>query len=369
MDGHVPDLKDIGARVQMAREDARMTQAELALLLGLDRTAVAKIESGSRKIAAIELVRIASTLDRPIDWFVAESPPAVVSRRLDPITGGFSKILDRQIERLARDVEFLEGDGILPPNELENLEFPKDVVEAEQRARTVRASMSAPKGPLKDLQRHAESIGLLAFSQNLGDEEGDAAYVAVDRCGVALINGSVDPGRRRFNLAHEVGHHVFADAYAPEVHISPVGDSERLINAFAIHLLLPREEVSELWQSFDDKRMAAVAIGIQYRVSWSAVCAQLKNIGLISESLRSELMAVSPTRADSIELGERWVNELEAPSVPPNYGRRILGAYRNGRLSSSRTIELLWGTVREEELPERNEVPLEGFRREFNAYS
>lgn len=52
-------------------------------------------------------------------------------------------------------------------------------------------------------------------TSDLGEEGRDGAYVAVDKWGVALINGSVDPGRRRFNLAHELGHHLFADAYAP----------------------------------------------------------------------------------------------------------------------------------------------------------
>jgi len=39
------------------------------------------------------------------------------------------------------------------------------------------------------------------------------------------------------------------------------------------------------------------------------------------------------------------VAELEAPGVPPEYGKRVLAAYTGGKLSAARTIELLWGTV------------------------
>ena len=116
-------------------------------------------------------------------------------------------MLDRRIDRLARDVEFLETDGVLPAIEDRRIEMPTMVAEAEEAAAQARDWMDVPTAPVVDLQRHCESLGLLAFSLDLGQEGRDGAYVAVDRWGVALINGAADPGRRRFNLAHELGHH------------------------------------------------------------------------------------------------------------------------------------------------------------------
>jgi Zn-dependent peptidase ImmA (M78 family) len=227
--------------------------------------------------------------------------------------------------------------------------------------------MGTSSGALLDLQRHCEAVGLLAFSLDLGAEGQDGAYVAVDKWGVALINGAVDPGRRRFNLAHELGHHLFADAYAPEVIISPGSETERIINAFAVHLLLPRAGVEEVWAGFEDEqRLAAVALAVRFRASWTAVCSQIKNVGLIDEASRAELIADPPTAADFVELGEWWVSELEPPAVPPEYGRRVLAAYRGGRLTAERATELLWGTVRAKELPERHAIPLQGLRRELD---
>lgn len=356
----------IGGRIARAREDLGLTQAELAgQVEGIDRTAVAKIESGRRKVSASELVRVAAALDRPIDWFVSEPPPAVVGRRSDPAAGGKSRLLDRTIERLARDIEYLERERVLPDVEDRRLALPRSVAAAEGAATQARRFMNAEPGPLLDLQRHCEVVGLLAFSLALGEEGRDGAYVAVDKWGVALVNGDVDPGRRRFNLAHELGHHLFADAYAPEVTISPGSETERMINAFAVHLLLPRAEVQDIWHSFDDTRLAAVAAGVRFRASWTAVTSQLKNLGLIEEARRVALAADPPTAADFIALGEHWVSELEAPAVPPDYGRRVLSAYRGGRLTAARAAELLWGTVAEDELPERQEIPLHGLHREF----
>jgi len=365
-------VNDIGRRISQARQAMAMTQAELGHAIGLDRTAVGKLESGTRKVSATELVALASALDRPIDWFVVESPPSVVSRRADTIVGGRSPLLDRKIERLARDVLFLIEQGILADaSERPALEPPTDVSSAEALAIEARQIMNVPDGPLCDLQRACENVGLMAFSLNLGEQGGDAACVEVENMGAALINGVIDPGRRRFSLAHELGHHLFGDAYAPEVSISAMDDIERLINAFAIHLLLPRNAVSTLWDTAadQDRRLAAVAVSVKFRASWSATCSQLRTLGLIDADERERFNSTPPTAVDFIALGERWVPEMEAPSVPPEYGKRVLAAYQAGKLAAARTVELLWDTVTIEDLPEQRAIPLEALRREFDPLS
>ena len=363
---------NLGHRIAQARAEADLTQTELALAVRLDRTALAKIEAGTRRVSATELVAIATALDRPIDWFVTESPPSVVSRRSDAAAGGHSRGLDLKIEHIARDVAFLTGQGVLQDARTRpSLEVPADPEGAEQLAGAARALMGVRAGPLEDLQRAVERVGLLAFSLDLGETGGDAAYVEVENLGVALINGHIDPGRRRFNLAHELGHHLFGDAYAPEATFNFGGETERLINAFAAHLLLPRREVTEFWQSGGDldPRLVAVALSFKFRSSWTATCNQLRTLGLLSEEERTRLVSMPPTNADAIALGERWVPELEAPGIPPEYGKRVLSAYTSGKLSAARTVELLWGTVSLADLPEQRPIPLESLRREFEPLS
>jgi len=360
------DSEAIGTRIARAREELGLTQADVAAQLSLDRTAIAKIESGKRNVSATELVKLAAVLDRSIDWFVRESPQAVISRRADPVTGGRSPLLDRRIDQIARDVEFLEAEDLLPVIEPCRIDVPATPAEAEDAAQCVRSLLGVGNDPLTDLQRHCEALGLLAFSLELGETGGDAAYVSLDRRGVCVVNGSTDPGRRRFNLAHELGHYVFDDAYAPEVAIQASEGIERIINAFGIHLLAPRDGVQKVWDEFDDTRLAAVAIAIRYRASWTAVCAQLKTLNLISEDRRRQLVDTPPTTSDSLELGERWESELDPPAVPPDYGRRAIRAFRVGRLTPERTLELLWDTVAAADLPGRHQVPLESLRGELD---
>lgn len=345
-----------------------MTQADLAAGIGLERTALVRIESGERKVSATELVAIAGTLDRPVDWFFAESPAAIVSRRRDPAVGGFSRTLDRALENAARDVAFLEDRRLLSPAERPVHKAPQSFEDAENLARSVRAEAGQPDGPLLDLQSVAESLGLLGFSLSLGPDAGDAAYVEVGSFGVAVINGTTDPGRRRFSLAHELGHHLTGDAYEPSPRLG-ASDTERMFNAFAAHLLMPRSSVLGIWGEFSARspRLAAVAVAVRFSVSWTAACNQLKNLGLIDSRERERLLEDDLRRGELFEFGERFAVELDPPGIPPAYARAVVSAYRKGQLTAARTVELLHRSVGEADLPEPDAMSLDELRGEFET--
>jgi Zn-dependent peptidase ImmA (M78 family)/DNA-binding XRE family transcriptional regulator len=359
---------DLGRRIADARAEAGLTQADLAAGIGLERTALVRMESGERKVSATELVAIAGALGRPVDWFFTESPPAIVSRRRDPAVGGFSRVLDRALEDAARDAAFLESRHLLPSAERPARKAPESFEHAEDLARSVRLEAGRPDGPLPDLQSVAESLGLLGFSLALGPDAGDAAYVEVGNLGVAVINGTADPGRRRFSLAHELGHHLVGDAYEPSPRLGP-SDTERMFNAFAAYLLMPRPSVVSTWEEFSAQspRLAATAVAVRFSVSWTAACNQLKNLGLIDSRERERLLGNDLRRGELFEFGERFTVELDPPSVPPAYARAVVASYRRGQLTAARTVELLHYSVSEADLPDPDALSLDELRSEFQT--
>jgi Zn-dependent peptidase ImmA (M78 family)/transcriptional regulator with XRE-family HTH domain len=365
------DQLQLGQRIADARIERGLTQADLAAAVSLDRTAVAKIEAGTRKVSAVELAKIATELKRPLDWFLLESPQSVVSRRTDAATGRRSIRLDQSIEKAARDIEFLLEAGVLEPssNDME-LAPPRSTSKAEQQADRVRKTLGVDGRPLLGLDQVAEKLGLLCFSVGLGPDEGDGAYVSLGEIGVTVVNGDTEAGRRRFTLAHEIGHHLFADEYSVDLTLADVGElMERRINTFAVHLLLPRGSITRLWEaSTREPRERAIRLALEFRVSWSALCTQLKNFELIAENDRRALLGRPPTRADYLELGMSVVEELRPPAVPGRYAQAVLRAYRSGRLGASRTVDLLWGSISMEDLPQLDEVPVEALRREFDPF-
>jgi transcriptional regulator with XRE-family HTH domain len=68
----------IGLRVRQSRRESGMTQMELAaklqvLGITIDRSGIAKLESGRRPAADIEVAAIAKILKVPISWLFEES--------------------------------------------------------------------------------------------------------------------------------------------------------------------------------------------------------------------------------------------------------------------------------------------------------
>lgn len=355
---------EVGRRVADARESAGLTQEALALDAGVERTALAKIELGRRGLNSLELARLASALSRPIEWFVTEPPPSVVSRRaeqVDHVDG-----LDPHIDGFARDVELL-----IELKALQSIEGPEPQVletvdDAERLAAAVREEISRPHGPIPSLAGAVERLGLYAASIELSEQLPDGAYVALEGAGATVINGTHDAGRRRFTLAHELGHHAIADEYSTDWWVGDVKeDREKRINAFAIHFLMPRESVVKDWSvsgGREDPRGAAMRLATDYRMSWTAACAHFQNLGLIERGVANDLRGRPPTRPDLLERGLFVVEELAPPTVSPGFAKATLRAYRGSKITARRAIELLRGTLERDELPPVDVVPRDALR-------
>jgi transcriptional regulator with XRE-family HTH domain len=71
---HEPTIDEqIGARLRDARLQAVLTQDELAQTLGVDRSTVAKWETGQRSLTVENLIRTAAVLDIPPQQLLVES--------------------------------------------------------------------------------------------------------------------------------------------------------------------------------------------------------------------------------------------------------------------------------------------------------
>jgi len=74
----MPRKNVVGFRVRKAREELKITQAELAARLQvsgikIDRPAISKLETGNRPVTDIEIVAIARILKVPISWLFEEN--------------------------------------------------------------------------------------------------------------------------------------------------------------------------------------------------------------------------------------------------------------------------------------------------------
>jgi Zn-dependent peptidase ImmA (M78 family) len=106
---------------------------------------------------------------------------------------------------------------------------------------------------------------------------------------VIIVNEEDAPTRKRFTIAHEIGHFMlhsgktFVDEFsAGETFYRDheKNGQEREANHFAANLLIPAKELTEQWPDFADPAEAAE----YYYVSEVSMTYRLKNLGLIQDS-------------------------------------------------------------------------------------
>ncbi|MGA6205478.1 helix-turn-helix domain-containing protein [Nocardia testacea] len=350
------DGKVLGERIAAARKDHNLTQDHLANRVGIERTALGRIEKGERKVSAVELVDLATALDLPLAWFVRDPLPAVVSRRSEAApTHESTDKLDRALELFSGDVAALETTGVIKAvADRPTWPVPRSHADCEQIASKVRRLLGIGTDPLYGLAGAAETFGLYSCSLPLGGGGADAALVEVTPgCAAAVIDGDAKPGRRRMSLAHELGHWLFGDAYD-----AAALDAEKMINSFAAHLLAPRAGVTKLWRDHrtNSARDRTIRVAGTYRMSWSAVILHLRNLSLITDDEYRSMEGRNPVPGEFAKLAiVRDTDELRAPSLSPGMTAAIIEAYVDRRMAAARAVELLRGGLVEDDLPPRRE--------------
>jgi len=67
--------KDIGKKIQKAREEAGLSQDEMASRLGVTQAALSNYELGKRRLYLANIEQIAVLLNKPLSYFLDEPAP------------------------------------------------------------------------------------------------------------------------------------------------------------------------------------------------------------------------------------------------------------------------------------------------------
>jgi transcriptional regulator with XRE-family HTH domain len=95
-DNKEDDRKTLGERLREAREYLGFSQDQVATYLGISRSALSLMETGQRKVDALELKKLAALYKRPVGYFTGEEAE-------DFTFGADVKHLARQVSELSPD--------------------------------------------------------------------------------------------------------------------------------------------------------------------------------------------------------------------------------------------------------------------------
>ena len=339
----------IGSRLALARKARGLTQAAAASLLGVARTTVTAIETGSRRPKPAELVRMVELYEQSVGNILrAAAVPSLPSfgvllRSSHDIEGdeGNTKLAAdiQRFEQLCHWYGELEQMLGTPLPRRSAPTYASDGGSTDQIAESIasneRNRLGLGDGPIGDLYAILEAdAGLRVFAAPLATPQLAGLFqFRSDLGGCVAINSTHPEARRRWTLAHEYCHFL-VDRNRGEINIlrggRKVAAQERLADAFAKHFLIP---ATGLGRRFDDIRRATegrvspadvLQLAHTYRVSFESLMRRLEELGRLPRGAYKDLLDRGFRTSDA----KRHVSFSSAdpdPVLPRRY--ELLAAY------------------------------------------
>lgn len=347
--------EELGKKLKLAREQAGLSQEEVADKLTIPRASVSMLENAQRKVDSLELLKLANLYGKSPAGFFEE--PEQVDEKLTVLFRA-TAALDVSQDVLDEFREFSENYLWLsrlmnaPPISTflakqikgESRENPK------QLAERVRNMLGLGVSPIPDIFAVLGLFGVHVLRKPIPDEV-SGVFLHQPTVGTfVLINSNPTKGRQAFTAAHELSHFLRDKAHPGGIECNvgaPHPEArESYANNFAAELLIPKEGIEE-WMRTNEKStdidaFTVVHLAQWFRVSYFAMIVRLKQLEYITTSKVNSLKADSPTRI-ARQLGyEPDESSLEGPTVfPHEYRRLAFEAYHSGKISLERLAELL----------------------------
>ncbi len=345
-------MKQLGQRIAELRKKLGLTQADLAIHLGVGSPQIiSQIELGQRDIKAWELAELSKALLvnvtellLPQDHKRVEQP---VLWRAVPKSGQGEK--EARFLKHCRDYATLEElSGVGRPRE-----FPQKMIslhtidfqDANRLAEQVRGEFELGARPAASLERTLEDrYGVKVWYDDL--DEGSAAATIGDFGPAILMNRREAPWRRNYNFAHELFHLITWKSIPAEKlqNNPPIWEKiEKLANFFASCLLLPADAVRiELYERTADNQIEyndLIAIAREFDVSTEALLYRVLTLSLLNKDAIESILGDADFRSlDRATMSASW---WDPPDLPERFVRLASVAYKKGRLSRARLAELL----------------------------
>jgi Zn-dependent peptidase ImmA (M78 family) len=218
-----------------------------------------------------------------------------------------------------------------------------DVGDAENAARAIRTYWGLGIDPIPNLSELLEERGIKILSADLTDIDGLTAKVrrkTGEPIPLIVINRNSWSERKRFTLAHELGHML--------IDVRPGLDAEKAANRFAGAFLMP---VESLWREIG-KHRTVISLGELLRLkelfgaSFQAITYRCHDLGIISDTVYKRMFQAFN------EHGWRKPPYEEPGAIPPDaerprrMERLCFRALAEDVLGESKAAEILGISVR-----------------------
>ncbi|MCB0517309.1 MAG: ImmA/IrrE family metallo-endopeptidase [Lewinellaceae bacterium] len=285
-------MQNFPARLKSARLMNGMSIQDLVNRLdnSISKQAISRYENGIMQPSGENLSLLCKALKVKPDYFERESSVELKElsyRKLKRLSAKEQeRVREVAIDHLERylELENLMGESSPPKISLEQYEV-KTFEDVERAAEDFRAKMGFGDDPLLNLVERLEEEGIKVVEIKADPDFSGFATVMNGEFPVVVLNVHPDIplDRKRFTLAHELGHLL----------LKPIGlDEEKACNRFSGAMLIPqnrmREELLEKRHNIHVKEL--MLLKQQYGMSMQAILYRAKDLGIITDYLFTQQM-------------------------------------------------------------------------------
>jgi Zn-dependent peptidase ImmA (M78 family)/DNA-binding XRE family transcriptional regulator len=347
------DKKEVGRRLSTARRQKRLTQEQVAALVGVARTTIVAIEKGERRVKPEELLAFVEVYEREIGDFVRPLPTMelAIAQFRGPAYKNEEDIENiepyiNRLEELARnylELEELLGKSLKDkyPPQVQHIES-SGITGAEATAISERNRLGLGDGPLSILRELLEQeVGLRIFYFPMSGADGFSEIYFYNETlgGCIAINRDHPEERRRWSLSHAYGHflgHRYEPSARPDY--GDMLESEVFADQFASYFLMPTSSlIRKYTEIVKDGAIPTMAdlfkLANYYGVSLPALSLRLERMDYLPSGATHRLKRRKVKVADAMkELGLSAISANDE-LLPQRYRLLAVEAFMRGMLS------------------------------------
>ena len=325
--------------IELARVGAGLTQGQLAQKLGKSQPFVSQVERGEKDIPADLLPQWCNACDIPESFLSSgrlpldDSVAAMVHRKMKTLPAKPHNLANAQVKMRMLEIDALFAEIDVVPS-LGVPRAPSGTGPADAAAH-LRRAWRVPAGPLPNLVDLVESAAVPVVLMDCFHRKQSATSQPGRWCDwVITLNGSHPASRRRYSLAHELGHIVLShEATVPTDELER-SRLEKQADAFAAELLMPADDARRELRTVDFRRLVLL------KQRWSVSIAFL-----IRRALDAETISPEQRRHLEIELstqpGGRSREPAEFEAEEPSLVRRMINALERTGMSKADIANLV----------------------------
>lgn len=293
-------------RLKEARLFRKMTMADLAQIVGINKQAISQFENYKNSPEPMTLRRIADALGFPYSFFVETDPTSTVGNTYFRALYSSKKkdLAAQQVKAkyLAKIHSVLSAKVKFRSLNLPDFGVDKTMTIEEVAMRT-RQHWNLGDAPIPNMVALLERNGIIVGEFTTDSREIDAFYQYYEEndyptyC-VVLGTDKRSFYRRQFNCAHELGHILLHEKYSDlnEINREEFREREDEANAFAAAFLLPVKAFGKDVAAYPNRLGHYIELKKKWNVSIMAMIMRAYALGYLSANQYSYLMRQMSTR-------------------------------------------------------------------------